>query len=144
MEISKDLVGLFMVIKLKKYKSKGEQMEHHLEQSIINEGCRDSLIGRRNLFLYQRAEVALKLEPLIREKARERQVEGGKEKVIQKSVNPVHTNKELGEIAGVSYDTIARVRVIQKKAPEDVKQKIIDGGLSIHEAYTNLRQEKAL
>ncbi len=78
--------------------------------------------GRRNLTPYQRAELALLLEPAIAEEAKERQQEAGKEKLPQKSVKaPLDTQKEVAKLAGVSHDTIAKAKVIAEEAPEDVK-----------------------
>jgi len=52
--------------------------------------------GRRNLTPYQRAELALKLEPLIAVQAREKQRDGGTQKVPQNSAEAVETRVELG------------------------------------------------
>jgi hypothetical protein len=59
-----------------------------------------------------RAELALALEPLLAAQAKARQVQGGKTKVLQNSVNPSNTQKELAKVAGVSHDTIAKVKAI--------------------------------
>ncbi len=77
----------------------------------------------RNLSPYQRAELALELEPLIAEKAKERQREHGgtapgKKSLPQNSAEVNETRKEIARAARVSHDTIAKVRVISKKAAE--------------------------
>ena len=72
--------------------------------------------------MFQRAELALRLEPLIAEKAKVKQKESG-EPVPQKSVKPpVDTQKEVARSAGVSHDTIHKVKAIAAKAPEPVKE----------------------
>lgn len=52
-----------------------------------------------------RSVLALKLKPLIAEKAKEQQI---RKSVSQKSVEqkPIDTQKELAKVAGVSHDTI--------------------------------------
>jgi hypothetical protein len=72
--------------------------------------------GRRNLSAYQRSVLALKLEALFEIKAKEKQKESGGA-VPQKSVKPpIDTQKELAKVAGVSHDTIMKVKVIEQKA----------------------------
>ncbi|MFL0197626.1 hypothetical protein ACJDU8_18945 [Clostridium sp. WILCCON 0269] len=77
---------------------------------------------RRNLPLYERAKLALKLEPVIAERAKEnlKTSTGGKNpRPCQKSDNPaIDTKKELAQIAGVSHDTIHKVKVIEDKGSE--------------------------
>jgi len=66
--------------------------------------------GRRNLSNYARVELVLKLEPLLRIKAKENQKlsEGkGKQKSADLKSVPVETRVELAKAAHVSYDTIA-------------------------------------
>lgn len=79
--------------------------------------------GRRNLSAYDRSVLALKLKPLIAEKAKEQQA---RKSVSQKSVEqkPIDTQKELAKIAGVSHDTIHKVDVIEQKATEVYNQKL--------------------
>ena len=78
--------------------------------------------GRRNLSNYTRVELVLKLEPLLRVKAKEQQIRKP-ESVSQKSAKqtPIDTRKDLAKAAGVSHDTIAKGKVIQAKASEETK-----------------------
>ncbi len=100
--------------------------------------------SRRNLPAYQRSILALVLEPLISAKAKENLktaepgVRGGSP--CQNSDNPIDTKKELAKIAGVSHDTINRVKKIEEKAPEEVKEKLSTGEMSINEAYKEIRK----
>ena len=100
--------------------------------------------GRRNLSPYIRAQLALKLKPIISIKAKENKACGqGGVLLPQNSVEAkIDTQKELARIAGVSHDTIHKVEVIEAKAPEQVKSKIIEGDMSIHQAYNNIRREE--
>jgi len=101
--------------------------EKAIEWIILNQ------FGRRNLSAYDRSILALKLKPMFAEKAKGN-LHQGKEP-LQKSVNPVNTQRELAKVAGVSHDTIHKVEVIQEKAPEEIKQKVKSGELSINQAH---------
>ena len=96
--------------------------------------------GRRNLTPYQRAELALKLEPLIAARALEKQRDGGTQKVPQNSAEAVETRVELARVAGVSRDTISKAKVIAAKATEEVKEKLRSGELSINAAYRGIKK----
>lgn len=92
--------------------------------------------GRRNLTPYERSVLALKLEPLIAEKAKEQQ--GARTDISQKSVKSHDTQKELAAIAGVSHDTIHKVKTIESKAPEKLKEQVRSGEKSINKAYNEV------
>ena len=65
--------------------------------------------NRRDLTPYQRCNIALEYEDYFKEKAKEKQKEGGGA-VRQKSDKAViDTKKELAKIAKVSHDTISKV-----------------------------------
>lgn len=95
-------------------------------------------LGRRNLPMYVKAQLALKLKPIIAEKAK-RNLHQGNEP-LQNSVNPVNTQKELAQSAGVSHDTIHKVEVIERDAPEPIKQLARSGEISINKAYLSTIQ----
>lgn len=158
-----------------------------LEESLLNEGCRDSLVlwgdilidghnryeicnkyhipyetvqrefasrneviswiilnqfGRRNLPAHERARLALRLKPVIAERAKENQAEyfGNQYEsgLSQNSVEvqkPIDTQKELAKIAGVSHDTIAKVEHIEKEAPEPIVNASRNNDISINMAH---------
>lgn len=99
-------------------------------------------LGRRNLPNYERARLALQLKPLLAEEAKKRQGERNDLKDIsQNSVkSPVDVQKELAKIAGVSHDTIHKVDVIEQKAPDEVKEKLRKGEVSVNKAYNTIRE----
>ena len=75
-------------------------------------------LGRRNLTPMERAELALELEAEVRAGARERQAHGmtapGKT-LTQNSAEPLpsgESRQAIARIAGVSHDTIAKVRYV--------------------------------
>lgn len=95
--------------------------------------------SRRNLLPFIRAELALKLKPLIAEMAKGNQrAAGGAIPVIQKSGEAIRTDKEIAKAAGVSHDTIHKAEIISKKAPESVKAKLRSGEASINAVYTTV------
>jgi hypothetical protein len=200
----------------------------NLEQSILTEGCRDSLVawngilidghnrfeicnkhrvpfatkeqnfdskndvciwmiknqfGRRNLIPYIRAGLALKLEGLFQEKALKNKQVTAEEMNIQKRQNieetfcqnsdkttspnidkrgdlggashipqskieskstlkPIDTKKELAKIVGISHDTIEMVKMIQASAPEEIKQKLRSGDVSINKLTLPLNEKR--
>lgn len=101
--------------------------------------------GRRNLTLYQRAELALVLEPLVAAKAKQKQSQGGKAKVVQNSAQPPDRRKtraELAKVAGVSHDTIAKAKFLRDNADERTKEQLRKGEVSVHAAYKSVRKQK--
>lgn len=101
--------------------------------------------NRRNLTKYELAQIALKFKPVIEARAKENQ---GKRNDLTSVRNltkvdkgnieefeTVDTKKELAKIAGVSHDTIHKVEVIEEKAPEEIKQQVKKGELTINSAY---------
>lgn len=101
--------------------------------------------GRRNLSNYQRSILALQLEDVFKEKAKEnlKLSEGkGKQKSAEVKVEPIETRKELAKVAQVSHDTIAKVKVIEAKAPEEIKEKLSSGEVSINQVYQDIKKEE--
>lgn len=87
--------------------------------------------ARRNITSFQRADLALELEPLIAAKAKEKQREHGGtapgRTLCQISDEVIDTKKELAKIAGVSHDTIAKVKKIRSQAKGDLIKKVQSG-----------------
>jgi hypothetical protein len=101
--------------------------------------------ARRNLGAWQRSELALTLEPLIAARAKEHQQlsEGkGCQKSDNLKVEPIDTKHELATIAGVSHDTIAKVKKIKKKATSEQKQRVNRGETTINRVYKEVRQKE--
>lgn len=103
-------------------------------------------LGRRNISLFVRAELALKLKPVIAEKA-EKNLHLAEGKGCQKSdkVNAIDTKKELAKVANVSHDTIHKVEVIKEKAHDLDPRTIEDlrrGDVSINKVYEDIKASK--
>ena len=77
----------------------------------------ENQFGRRNLSKYDRGVLALKLEPLYAAEA-ERRMLAGKANPSQKSDEGSHTrtDEQLAKLAGMSRDTIRKVKVIEQEA----------------------------
>lgn len=102
-------------------------------------------LGRRNIPAYVRAELALRLKPIIAEKAKEKQAEyhgnqydGLSQKSVKVQTPRIDTQKEVAKAAGVSHDTIHKVEKIQEKATEEQKQDLRTGKRSINEVYRGI------
>jgi N6-adenosine-specific RNA methylase IME4 len=107
----------------------------------------DNQISRRNLTPFARGELALKRKHIIATKAKKNQQlsKGRGVKGLQNSANllhPIDTRAELAKIAGVSHDTIARIEKIVQKAPEEVKEKLRRGDLTINKVYNEIKREE--
>ena len=99
--------------------------------------------GRRNLSTYARAELALKLKPVIAAQAKERQAEyhGNQyESALPKNSaedqTPIDTRKKIAKAAGVSHDTIAKVEKLSAQASEEINAALRTGNISINAAFT--------
>jgi N6-adenosine-specific RNA methylase IME4 len=125
-----------------KLKFETESKEFESEQDV-REWMILNQFGRRNLSNYQRSVLALQLEDVFREKAKENQ--GIRTDILQKSaesLKPIDTRQELSKVAQVSHDTIAKVKHIEAKAPEEVKAKLRTGEVSINQAYQEIKKEE--
>jgi len=101
--------------------------------------------GRRNLSNYQRSVLALQLEDVFREKAKEKeQFRKTTSQISDESLPEISTKKELAKIANVSHDTIAKVKKIEANATPEVKARLNTGTMSINEAYKEIKKEEKI
>ena len=127
--------------------------------------------GRRNLPTYERGKLALQLEGVFAAKAKENQLSRLKQyaTVLENSpkreeqpraeriggsgwkpdpilkpmpIEPINTRVEVAKVAGVSDNTIQRIKKLEEKAPDAVKQKLRTGEMTINHAYTALKREE--
>jgi len=109
-------------------------------REAVKEWIIKNQFGRRNISTYQRAVLALELEELF--KARAKGKEHIRKTTLQnsaKSQNTIDTREELAKIANTSHDTIQKVKMIQAKAPEVIKQKVQSGEITINKAYVSAK-----
>ncbi len=92
--------------------------------------------GRRNLTPFQKAELAVRLKPLIAAQAKANQRAGGGSGSSgrQKSTQPTKTRDMLAEMAGVSPTTLGQAEYIIEHAADDMKEQARTGELSINSA----------
>lgn len=100
-------------------------------------------LARRNLTTYQKAQMALKLKPLIEKRAKEKQREAGGAVPKKSDKPPIDTLQELSKIGGVSRDTIHKVdkinELIEKgQIHESIKENLETGKASINEVCKEL------
>ena len=95
------------------------------------------------------SRLALRLKPVIAERAKEKQAEyfGNQYEsgLPQKSAEvqkPIETREELAKVAGVSHDTIAKVEKIEQKATPEIKTQLQTGEISINQAYKTVKKEE--
>jgi hypothetical protein len=105
--------------------------------------------GRRNLSIGNRSILALKLEPIYKAQAKnnQKQSPGRGKKGTQKSAYLFtgETRKKIAEIAGVSHNTIDRVKKIVEHGTSEQVERIKDGGKgnSINAVYDEIRRLSA-
>ena len=112
--------------------------------------------GRRNLQPYVVIKLRMKLAELLESKGIENMARGGGDRKSEayKSgfhtcENPIippeeHVNsvKELAKASGVSTNTIAKVKVIEAKATEDQKEKLVSGEATINQVFVAIRRDE--
>lgn len=98
-------------------------------------------LGRRNLIPAVRVQLVQFMGPILAAKAKANQIARKGEQAGASFQNsgklpaPVHTEKELAKMAGVSHDTMFKATKVLKEGAEDVKQDMLQGKTSIHKAY---------
>jgi phage N-6-adenine-methyltransferase len=96
-------------------------------------------LGRRNINNYQRSLLALELENIHKTEALGRMRNGKKLDPTQKSAGG-ETRDRIAEIANVSHDTIDKVKKIEAKASDEIKQQLLSGEISINQAFKDLHK----
>jgi N6-adenosine-specific RNA methylase IME4 len=106
----------------------------------------DNQLSRRNLPPYPRTQLALKKEDIFSRRAKEKQreyygnqYESGLEQNSAQPIKSCRNNQvrdEIAKLAGVSHNTVARVKAINAKASEADKEALAKGEKSINQVYT--------
>lgn len=127
------------------------------DRSAVLEWIIRNQFGRRNLSPGNRSLLALRLEDVFKEKARiNKEVAMQKARALNPNnaqeqfqqntaeTVPVETREELAKIAGVSHDTIGKVkRIVEKGTPEQVERiKKGDKGNSVRAVYNEIVQKE--
>lgn len=100
-------------------------------------------LARRNLNGYQRSELVLRFEPMLKEQARKNQgtrndLNPNFRQNSVESSTAAFSDRKMAKMAGVSHDTIRKVRTIKNEGDEETKRRLRTGELSIHRAYNDI------
>lgn len=112
-----------------------DSREKAIEWIIMNQ------FGRRNLQVVDRVKLSLKLEDVIRKQAEKRMLAGVKDP--EQNSDQGRTNQKLSKIAGVSHDTIAKYKKVQKEGDEETRKKLDQGDISVNKAYQSVKKPRA-
>lgn len=117
--------------------------KHFASEESVKEWMILNQFGRRNLSNYQRSVLALELEEVFSKKAKENIVIENKNRSTDSVKLPkrvsVDTRKELSKVAQVGERTLGMVKKIQEKAPQEIKEKLATGEVSINAAYKEIK-----
>ena len=103
-------------------------------------------LGRRNLSDASRIDLAQKLEPLVRAKAKENLktgapgIRGGSP--LPNLAKGIDTRATIAEIAGVSPENVRRYKIIENAAPKETIAAVKSGKVSINAAYKALPKKR--
>lgn len=103
--------------------------------------------GRRNLAAYVRTQLALRLEETIAARAKAKQIRKPAGFVPQKSSEQIETRVEVAKAAGVSHDTVAKVKKIDAaekagKVDAETVAKLRTGEVSINRVVRDLKEQE--
>ena len=96
--------------------------------------------NRRNLTLYQRGVVALKMKPVLAEKAKQNQKQSkGHGKKGLSNLTNLNTRYQLSEKFKISAGTLHMVEFLEFHASEEIKQNLHGDRTSINREYKRLK-----
>jgi N6-adenosine-specific RNA methylase IME4 len=110
-------------------------------------------LGRRNLLTAARAELAMRIEPILAQQAKARQVAGlrrgdeapvvpNSEQRKVKDLNATKTATQAAEAAGLKRDTYHKAKTVLTSAPAPIVEAFKAGKISAHQAYQQVRREQ--
>ena len=103
----------------------------------------DNALNRRNLSKFDKIKLTiLKSEEIFKKRAKEKQIEAGREKLPQISVEALDTQKELAKLADTSHDTVSKVKFIEKYATPEQKTNLSEQKETINKVYQKLKQNE--
>jgi N6-adenosine-specific RNA methylase IME4 len=103
--------------------------------------------GRRNLQVFSRGVLALKLEGLLKEQAKTRQ--GTRTDLIQ-NIPPMlagssrdrETREIVAKTAHVSHGTLDKIKILQEKATPKQKEELVKGSKTVNQVYVAVRRDE--
>lgn len=120
----------------KRYKLKYKiQQKSFSNKDAAKEWVITNQFGRRNLSIWKRALMALKLKPIIAAQAKERQRGGQGGKLLNLNSKEANTIEQLSEISNVSTDTIWKVETILREATHKILGELEKEKMTLNQAY---------
>jgi len=119
----------------------------------VKEWMVNNQLGRRNLPEFVRGELLSYIRDLLKSIGKEKLVEVGKTygeghkkeeglSIVDKGSH--NTQKEIAEKLGWSTGKVAMFDIVRTKAPEEVKEKLRTGEVSINQAYKEIKKEEKI
>ena len=107
--------------------------------------------GRRNLTIFQKAELALKLEEVESERAKKRQIRKSvPQNLGEQNKECLVANKKDGEAlvkvankAGISHETVRKVKKILEQADDELKENVKANKVSTDKAFIAFKDCKS-
>lgn len=99
-------------------------------------------LARRNLNDFQRTEIALQREQSFKTAAKEKQRAAGGALPKNSAEAPIETRQEVAKAAGVSHDTVRKVKDVIEHAPPETVEAARKGDISVHKAHQSLATVK--
>jgi len=126
---------------------KTEPKQFESERDVIIWMANNQL-GRRNLSDFVKGELYKIIEDLEKEKGKEKQLQTLKQGVVVPVLSIIdkteqhNTQKIVAEKLGWSTGKKAQFDVVVKKAPEEIKEKLRSGEVSINQVYQDIKKEE--
>lgn len=110
--------------------------------------------GRRNLSVPSRAELAMRIEPILAAQAKARQVAAGGDKVsdravvpileqaLKRDVNATKTATLAAEAAGLKRVTYHKAKTVLTTAPAEIVEAFRAGDITTNQAYQHIKREE--
>jgi hypothetical protein len=102
----------------------------------------ENQLGRRNTTDFSRVALALKLKPLVAERAKARMLAGKADPSLNLPEGPTRTDEAIAKAAGVGRDTVRKVEKIIEKASAEVIAQVRTGEMSINAATKTITPPK--
>jgi len=126
------------------YRTDIREFDSELDEKIF---VIESNILRRHLSSIQKAQLAINLEPLYAEKAKQRQeatipLEGEKgfQPVLGSNEHHIKSRDQAAKTVGLSPTTYHRAKTVIEKAPEELKKQVLSGETSVSRAYKEIKK----
>ena len=106
----------------------------------------DNQLGRRNVPDFVKCETVLPLEEELKAEAKKRQGQRNDIRNIPPNLAGSPEKKEsrdlLASLAGVSHGTLDKAKKLIEEADDETKEQLRSGDISIHKAYTQLKNNQ--